>query len=304
VGATDSDDVDAAIEHDLVLVVWDVEQARALGAAARAAGKRASVHFKVDTGLTRLGAPLTEAAERCRAIRALPGISLDGVFSHLANADEPRDGFSPIQVSRFREFLDAIGERPRWVHLAASAGVESLGPLPFCTAIRPGLAMYGLHTAPHLADRLTLRPALSWRSIVRRVADVPSGTGVSYGHAFRASRDSRIATVPVGYGDGLARSGTGRLWLLCGGSPAPIAGRICMDLVMLDVTGREVAAGDEVCVIGEQAGARQSADDVAEAFGTISYEVLTGIKPRVPRHYLRDGALVATKTLADGFKWR
>jgi alanine racemase len=145
-----------------------------------------------------------------------------------------------------------------------------------------------------------LVPALSWRSAVHRVIDVPAGTGVSYGHEFRLPRPGRIATVPVGYGDGLQRTARGAA-LLVRGAALPIVGRVCMDLVMLDATGTEVATGDEVVIIGEQAGARRTADDLARECGTISYEVVTSIRERVPKRYLRGGSVVAWRTLAGGY---
>src|SRR5207249_4424010 len=139
--------------------------------------------------------------------------------------------------------------------------VAAFGLLPGINATRPGVSLYGLHTAPHLVGALALRPALEWRSRVRRVADVKRGTGVSYGHEYRMPRDGRIATVPVGYGDGLARSLGESGKLVVGGRALPVAGRICMDQVMVDVTDvPEVREGDEVVIIGAQGGARQSAD--------------------------------------------
>ena len=299
-GAQSKEERDAALALDLAVTVWDVDSARALAEAARAAGKTATLHFKVDTGLTRLGAPLAEAPDRYRAIAGLGGAQVDGVFTHLARADEPDRTTTTEQLDRFDAFLGAI-DPPRWVHASASGGVASLATRPNMTAVRTGLAIYGLHVAPHLAGRLALRPALSWRSRVHRVADVPRGTGVSYGHEYRLPRDGRIATVPVGYGDGLARA-AGRATLLLHGVAVPIAGRVAMEHVMLDVTDiPSVRAGDEVVVIGAQEGVAISADDLAAAWGTVSYEVVVSIKPRVPRRYLRGGRVVATKTLADGY---
>ena len=299
-GATTQEERDAAVALDLALTVWDVGAARALAEAARAARKTATVHFKVDTGLTRLGAPLADAPERYRAISALRGLKIDGVFTHLASADEEDLSTATEQLDRFDAFLDAI-DPPRLVHASASAGVASLATRPRITAVRTGLAIYGLHAAPHLSGRLGLAPALTWRSRVHRVADVARGAGVSYGHEYRLPRDGRIATVPVGYGDGLARaSRTARL--LVHGTAVPIAGRIAMEHVMLDVTElRDVKVGDEVVVIGTQDGATVTADDLAAARGTINYEVVTAIAPRVPRRYLRGGRVVATKTLAGGY---
>jgi len=299
-GATEQAERDAAVELDLVVTVWDVESARAMGEAARAVGKTAALHFKVDTGLTRLGAPLAEAADRYRAIGAVAGVRIDGVFTHLARADETDLATTVEQLDHFDKFLDAIAP-PQWVHTSATGGVASLAPRARVTAVRPGLALYGLDAAPHLAERLKLRPALAWRSKVHRVADVPTGTGVSYGHEYRLPRDGRIATVPLGYGDGLSRLAL-RAQLLVHGTAVPIVGRIAMDHVMLDVTGvADVRVGDEVVAIGTQQGLTVTADDLARASGTINYEVVTAIKPRVPRRYLRGGAVVATKTLADGY---
>jgi alanine racemase len=189
-GAQEQAERDAAVALDLTVTVWDVESARAMGEAARAAGKPAAVHFKVDTGLTRLGAPLGEAADRYRAIGRLPGVRVDGVFTHLARADEIDLAETGEQLDRFDRFLDAITP-PRWVHASATGGIASLVPRPRVTAVRPGLALYGLHAAPHLAQRLTLRPALTRMS--RRAP--ASRTAMSTGCLVTgASRRYRSAT--------------------------------------------------------------------------------------------------------------
>ena len=301
-GTADRPEAEAAVDADCAVVVWRVEEARMLDEVASAAGRPALVHVKVDTGLTRLGAPLDEAVARYREIRELKHLRIDGLFTHLATADEPDVANDREQLSRFASVLGAIGEPPRWVHAAASSGVASFGPIPGCTAIRPGVSIYGLHTAPHLQGALALRPALEWRSRVRRVANAKKGTGVSYGHEYRMPRDGRVATVPVGYGDGLPRSLGRRGHVLVGGRAIGFAGRICMDLVMLDVTDVPyVKEGDEVVLIGGQSGATQTADDLATAAGTINYEVVTQIRRRVPRRYHRGGRAVATRTLAEGY---
>ncbi len=302
-GASDRAEAEAAVAADCALVVWDLERARVYDDIAAAAGRTAHVHLKVDTGLTRLGAPVAEAPARLAAIRELRHLEVEGLFTHLATADEPDVTDDRAQLARFAEVLGAIGEPPRWVHAAASAGVATFGAVPGCTAIRPGLSLYGLHTASHLEGALALRPALQWRSRVQRVAAVPKGTGVSYGLEYRLPRDGRIATVPVGYGDGLQRALGRRGRLLLGGRALPFAGRVCMDLVMLDVTDLpKTREGDEVVIIGTQDGARQTADDLAAAASTINFEIVTGIRRRVPRRYHRDGRVVATRTLADGYR--
>jgi len=302
-GASDRAEAEAAVASECALVVWDLGRARLIDDAAAAASRRARVHFKVDTGLTRLGSPFAEAPGRLRAIRELRHLEIEGLFTHLATADEPDVANDRAQLTRFAELLRSLSERPRWIHAAASAGVATFGPIAGCTAVRPGVSLFGLHAAPHLEAALALRPALQWRSRVLRVAAVPKGTGVSYGLEYRLPRDGRIATVPVGYGDGLPRllGRTGRV--LVGGRALPFAGRVCMDLVMLDVTDLPTTSeGDEVVIIGTQDGARQTAENVAAAAGTISYEIVVGIRRRVPRRYHRDGRVVATRTLADGYR--
>lgn len=302
VGATDRAEAEAAVRADCTLVVWDVEQARMVDGAAAAAGARGAVHFKVDTGLTRLGAPLAVAAARFKTIRELPHLAVEGLFTHLATVDGVDVVQDREQLARFAQVLGAIGEPPRWVHVAASAGVARFGPLPGCTAVRPGLSLYGLHAAPHLAPALGLRAALEWRSRVRRVASAKKGAGVSYGHEYRLPRDGRIATIPVGYGDGLPRAAGTRARVLVRGRALGFAGRVCMDLVMIDVTDLpEVREDDEVVLIGSQDAARQSAEDLAAAAGTINYEIVTGIRRRVPRRYRRGGNVVAQRTLGQGY---
>jgi len=304
-GPTDSSEVAHAVAQDLLMVVWDVERARAISEAASVLRRTARVHFKVDTGLTRLGAPITEAATRYRAIASMPHIEIDGIFTHFATADDPDPSNDRAQFERFREVLSTIADRPRLVHAAASAGVAAFGPLDGMSAVRTGLSIYGLHAAPHLASTLPLRPALSWRSRLHRMASVPAGTGVSYGHEYRLPRDGRIATVPVGYGDGLPRIAGKRGAVLLRGRRVGFAGRICMDLVMLDVTDiSDAREGDEIVLIGAQAGATQTAEDLAEACGTINYEIITAIRRRVPRRYFRGGKIVATRTLAEGYHAR
>jgi alanine racemase len=304
-GASDRAEAEAAVAADCTLVVWDLDRARLLDEVAAAAGRTARIHFKVDTGLTRLGAPVAEAPARLKALRELRHLEVEGLFTHLATADEPDITNDRAQLALFADLLRAIPALPRWVHAAASAGVAALGSVPGCTAIRPGLSLYGLHAAPHLEGALALRPALEWRSRVHRVAAVPKGTGVSYGLEYRLPRDGRVATVPVGYGDGLPRVLTRRGRVLVGGRALPFAGRICMDLVMLDVTDLPATReGDEVVMIGAQGGARQTADDVASAAGTISYEIVVGIRRRVPRRYHRGGRVVAVRTMADGYRRR
>jgi alanine racemase len=298
-GVADAAEAEAAVASSLTVTVWDEHRARLVSAAARAAGRRVPVHMKVDTGLTRLGVLPDQALERWNAIAAIPGLELDGVFTHFATADDPGDTFAAEQVRRFAGVVATLPEKPRFIHASASAGIAKLGLTPPCNTVRPGLALYGLYTATHLLTP-ELRPILRWSSRIHRVVVVPAGTGVGYSHAYRTHRQARIATVPVGYGDGLPRSAR-HADVLVRGRRVQIANRVAMDLFMIDVTEvPDAREGDEVVLIGAQEGERLSAEDLAASCGTINYEVVTNIRQRVPRRYFRDGQLVATRTMADG----
>src|SRR5213595_3412255 len=163
-GPTDSSEVAHAVAQDLVLTVWDHGRARAISEAGAALRRTARVHFKVDTGLTRLGAPAGEAAARYRAIRALAHLEIDGIFTHFATADDPDPTIANDQLARFREVLGTLDERPRLVHASASAGIAAFGRVDGMNAVRPGLAIYGLYAAESHAASIRLRPALAWRS--------------------------------------------------------------------------------------------------------------------------------------------
>ncbi len=301
-GLTDPSESTAAVDATLTMTVWDVQAARALADASRASRKRAFVHVKVDTGLTRLGAPLAEAAERYRAIRAIEGIEVDGFYTHFANADVPGDETATEQLRLFAAAVESLPERPRLIHASNSAGALRYGVSLPCNAVRPGIVLYGIPPARHFAGA-SVRPAMRWSSRIERLVNAPAGTGVGYGHEYRLAQDGRIATVPVGYGDGLQRAAR-HGYVLLRGRRVPLVGRVAMDLCTLDVTDlADAREGDEVVLIGKQDGDRLTADDLADAAGTNSYEVVTGIRRMVPRRYWRDGRVVATRTLADGLRW-
>lgn len=291
----------AAAAADLQVAVWSADHLDWLGGAGRDARRPVGVHVKVDTGLTRLGVQPEEAPGVVRAARARGGVGLEGVYTHLASSDEPDLALSHRQLDLFRELLRALDDPPPWQHALATAGILALAAEGAFTAVRPGLGLYGLDAAPHLAGVLPLRPALSLRSRLVRVRRVPPGTGVSYGHGYVTGSERVIGTIPFGYADGLPRRGTG-VTVLVRGRPAPVVGRVCMDLCMVDVTDVPGAReGDRVTLIGEEDGAVRSAESLAEELDTINYEVVTNLHPRVPRVYRRGNRVVATKTAASGY---
>lgn len=270
--------------HDLAAGVWSLDTARAI--VASAGGRPARLHVKVDTGMTRLGIDVPDARTFGEALRAVSGVVIDGVYSHFASADAVETAAAQVQIARFGEAIEglaAAGVRPPHVHLANSAAVLSQ-PHAHFTLVRPGLMLYGCAPAPHLAPRAALRPALRFRSGVAQVRRVPAGRAVGYGGTYVTSRPSVIATLPLGYADGLHRLASNRGAFLVRGRRALIAGRVCMDHVMLDVTDVPgVVAGDEAVLVGRQGGAAITADEVAAWTETIAYEVLTSVGKRVPR---------------------
>lgn len=286
-----------AVRADLRLVVGDLETGEALSKAAASAGREAVVHIKVETGLNRFGALPDEAVAIAERLRALPNLVVEGLCSHLASVDEGDKEFTLRQYLAFRDAANRLAWVP--LHHISSTGAIIDVPEISMTMVRTGIGVYGYHPSKELNRRAELAPILALRSRIARIQPVATGESVGYGRSWRAERPSRIATVMAGYADGLRRSLSNKGAALVRGCRAPFAGRVAMDMVMLDVTDiPDAAAGDEVTFIGEQSGASIDADELAELSGTISYEVLAGIMARVPRYYLRGGAVVAVQDLA------
>jgi alanine racemase len=275
-----------AVAHDVAVAAWTRDVVDALAAAARAAGRPARVHVKVDTGMTRLGLDVDDVREFGRLLRSIRDVEVAGVFSHLASADDVEQAVVQAQIARFRGVVTALREAgvvPGLVHLANSAAVLS-APAAHFDAVRPGIMLYGYAPAPHLATRADLRPALRLSTRVTQLRRIPAGRPVGYGGTWVAARPSTIATLPVGYADGYHRLASNRAAVVVRGRRVPIAGRVCMDHVMVDVTDVPgVVAGDRVVMMGEAGGAAVPADELARWCETIPYEMLTAVAKRVPR---------------------
>ncbi|GIV88319.1 MAG: alanine racemase [Chloroflexus sp.] len=274
-----------AIRLDLMVTLFDDDTAQALSAAALELGRSARVHIKVDTGMARLGLSPAAVGPFLYYLRDLPGIEPVGLYTHFARADEADPEPTKHQLQLLQTVLaeiTAAGLRPPLVHAANSAATLRF-PMTYFDMVRPGLACYGIAPSPVVPLLPGMHPALSFYSEVAQVREHPAGTPISYGGAYVTSRPSRIATIPVGYADGLRRSPAWRE-VLIRGRRAPIVGRICMDYAMVDVTDIPgVQRGDPVTIIGRQGEEMIGVDEIAGWLGTISYEVLTGILPRVPR---------------------
>jgi alanine racemase len=266
--------------------------AAAAAAVAATRGTPLPVHLKVDTGMHRVGATAADAVKLALTVEERPELALQGLWTHFALADVPDDPFTGVQNRRFKAVLDelaGLGVRPALAHACNSAGVLA-HPDAHHDLVRCGLAVYGVAPSPALeAHAATLRPALALKARVSMVKDVEPGEGVSYGLRFRADRPTVIATVPVGYADGVPWRLTGAGGeVLIGGRRRPLAGAVTMDQLMVDCgpaggAGGSVAVGDEVVLIGRQGDEEIGAWEWAGRLGTIAYEVLSGIGARVPR---------------------
>ncbi len=277
-----------ALDADLEPIVHDSAGIELLERVAAGSGRRASVHLKIDTGLGRQGATPEEALELATRIRRSRHLELAGTFSHLAVPGDD-DAYTEVQLLRLAQALDAMrsaGADPGLVHVSATGGILA-GAGDFADAIRPGLGLYGL--LPQWAtDRDPgLRPVLSLKAMALRIFEVPAGTPIGYGLRYRAARATRIATLGIGYGDGWPRVHANNGRVLVRGAFAPIVGAISMDGLTVDL-GQidDVTYGDEFVLIGEQAGSRISADEVAAERRTINYEVTTALRGRLPRLHL------------------
>ncbi|MEQ2455732.1 alanine racemase [Flavonifractor hominis] len=278
------------LANDLTQTVYDEQTAQALSEAATAAGKRLLVHVKADTGMSRLGWLCTEqelehTADTMAAICALPGLDVEGIYTHFANADGD-EAYTMLQFTRFLDLLAALEERDvhfRIRHCAASAAVLNY-PCTYLDMVRPGVALYGHYPDPSCMglEGLQLKPVMTLKTRVASVKTVPAGTAVSYGCTHVLERETKLAALTIGYADGLPRVCSDRLEVLIHGRRVPVVGRICMDMCMADVTGLEVCPGDEVEVFGSGL----PVEEAAELAGTIQYELLCSVSPRVHREYL------------------
>ena len=276
------------LAHGLELTVSSLSKLRQVEAAAQAMGRRARIHLKLDTGMGRIGVQGASAGAFIEAAVRSPWCELAGVYSHLACADDPESPMTLLQLECFLEaceHFDRLGVPMPMRHLANSGGVLHF-PQTHLDMVRPGILLYGV--LPDAASRATVavRPALSLHSRVVYFKVVRAGGTVSYGATWRAGRDTRVLTVPIGYGDGWPRSLSSRGEVLVDGRRHRIAGRVCMDQFMVDIGDASAWNEDEVVLVGGQGGDAITVEEVAHVAGTIPYEILVQLNERIPREYL------------------
>jgi len=294
---TDPIRAEEIILNDVTQTVFSHELAKALSDAAVKLGKKAKIHIKIDTGMTRVGfMPGYSAVKNVVEISKLPGIIIEGLFTHFASADEKDKSYTYMQFERFMSIcseLGRIGVHIPVKHVCNSAGLMEF-PEMHLDMVRPGIIMYGLYPSEEVdKSKISLKPAMTLKANVILVKEVEKNTCISYGRIFTTKRDSKIATIPIGYADGYSRLLNNKGKVLINGEFAPVVGRICMDQCMVDVTDlrSEVHVGDEVVIFGRQGENEITVEEVARDMGTINYEVVCVVGKRIPRVYLKDGKI-------------
>jgi len=277
------------VENSVTATLYSAEFARALASAAESQNRVAEFHLKVDTGMNRIGVRAEDAADFVESLRGLPGISMEGVFTHFATADVPGDWEFDRQLERFQAMLAEFGRRgiaPGIVH-AANSPATILRPETHFDMVRCGIAIYGLHPADTTHGVVELEPAMSVKTRVTRVSRLAMGEGVSYGFTWHTPAPATVATLPIGYADGVRRCLSNRMEVLIGGRLCKQVGRVCMDQLMVEVPrGLSVVVGDEAVLVGRQGAEALTIEAQAAMADTIDYEIACGYGARLERVHL------------------
>ncbi len=281
-------ELDPFLRFNLTPVIFRKDSLVLLSKEAEKRKKKIKVHLKVDTGMRRLGVPLNLWSSFLKEIERFPRIEVEGILSHFSMTDEGKEGFT---ASQWRDFQHAVtmakttGISCKYLHMANSATLTAI-PSYTGNLARPGIMLYGSYPSPVFRDLIPLKPVMTLKTKIHFLKPVPSGAKISYGGAFMTQRESLIATLPIGYADGYNRLLSNRGEVLIRGKRAPVVGVVCMDFVMVDVTGiPRVSIGDEAVLMGRQGREEITAEEIAEKVHSISYEVLCSIGKRVPRIY-------------------
>ncbi len=305
-GYTDPVRAEELVKNHITQSIFDLDMAEALSEAAVSQGTKCKVHIKIDTGMSRVGFRAGyNAVKAVTAIAKLPGIIIEGIFTHFATADEAGRAYTDYQLELFQgvcEELDRVGIHIPIRHVANSAAVM-MYPETHLDMVRPGIILYGMYPSSQVDKaRLPLVPAMSLKANITLIKTIYAGDTVSYGRTYTAERDMRVATIPVGYADGYMRSLSNKGYMLVNGQRAPVIGRVCMDQCMIDVTEIQgpILVGDEVVIYGSQeyhgeAGTYRDTiciEEVADTCGMINYEMSCIIGKRIPRVYKQGGEIV------------
>lgn len=290
-GWTPAEGYALAIEQNISMTLYNLQEAEEMNQQALALGKKAKVHLKLDTGMSRLGFQADEAGlSIAEAVLKMNGIDVEGMFSHLSKGDEYDKTFALGQVSKFRSFAETLQARtdvriPIY-HLGASACIIDI-PEGHFDMVRPGIMLYGYHPSDQMHHMPDLKPALTWKARVAHIKTLPAGRLIGYNGTFELHSDTLVATIPVGYADGYNRMLSNNGYVICRGKKLPIIGKVCMDQFMVDASALpDMKPGDEVILLGEADGVSITVTEMAHHWGTIEHEVTCGIAARVPRIYI------------------
>ena len=288
-----------AIINDIRMSVFDLEMAKAISKMAVELDKKAYVHIKVDTGMSRIGFAVNSVSiEDICSISKLENVEIEGIFTHFTASDSSDKEKALKQLSDFNEFTDKLDENGvdiKIKHCSNSAGIIDM-PVANMNEVRAGIALYGMYPSDEVNKRaVMLRPALELKSHVVFVKTLPAGVGISYGSTYVTEKETEVATIPLGYGDGYPRNLSNKGYVLIKGKKCQILGRVCMDQFMVDVTGMDVCKGDEVTLIGKDGEETITVEEMAELASTFNYEFVCNLGKRIPRVYFKGGKVVSTK---------
>ena len=298
-GVTNPGQYDLLVQYDVTQAIFSYDTAKMLDEEAKKQGKIAKVHIKVDTGMGRIGFKADEQSVNEKSkICKLENVSVDGIFTHFANADEQNKFRVNQQFDKFMKFvsrLDNMNIKIPVVHASNSAGIIDL-PQANLNMVRSGIATYGLYPSEEVnKDNLKLYPAMTMTSTITFIKELPPGMGISYNSTYITTKNTKVATIPVGYADGYPRSLSSKGRVLINGQSVPVIGRVCMDQFMVDVTDvKDVKVGDKVTLFGKDGDEYISIEEIANCAGSFNYEFICDIGKRVPRVYYKDGKQVGT----------
>lgn len=305
-GYTSEDLGEYLIKYNIEQTVYSYDGAKKLSEIAQEHNAEIKIHIAADTGMGRIGyMPDEKSAEEVEKIYNLPGIKIEGLFTHFSTADEKDKTYTREQFKKYNYFLSELEKRNINIplkHVSNSGAIMDM-PETFekLDAVRAGIILYGYYPSDEvIKENLPIKPALTIKAKVAHVKEMDEGMFVSYGRTFETKRKSVIATLPIGYADGYTRLLVPKIKVIVNGKFAPVVGRICMDQCMIDVTDvGPVKTGDEVIILGEDNGLKMNADDYAEILGTINYEIICMFKHRIPKIYLKDGKPVTVKNYIE-----
>ena len=295
-GYCSPEEFETLLEYDITINIFQLEAARCLSELATKRKQKARIHIKIDTGMNRLGLACdSNTVEEIKKIALLPNLELEGIFTHFAKADEKEKTAYELQKRRFYQLLQRLEQEGLHIplrHAANSAAILEEGDLGL-DMVRPGISIYGYYPSDEVDhSKADLIPAMSLRARISYVKTVPAGEGIGYGWTFVTNRETRVATVPVGYADGYKRALSNQGRVLVRGCFVPILGRICMDQMMIDVTSvPDAVPGDWVTLFGRDGKERITVEELADNSASFHYEFLCGISRRVPRIYIRNGTI-------------